>query len=76
VAEHPGALAKTVFELQATDWRSGQPVPTATLATQMERLQRLGVVNFGYYPDDFLQDHPALARVKPAISLQTFPRED
>ena len=76
VAEHPGALRKTVFELQATDWRTGRPVPTATLATQMERLQRLGAVNFGYYPDDFLQDHPALARVKPGISLQTFPRED
>jgi biofilm PGA synthesis lipoprotein PgaB len=76
VAEHPGALGKTVFELQASDWRSGQPVPTATLAAQMERLQRLGAVNFGYYPDDFLQDHPRFAQVKPAISLQSFPRED
>ncbi len=76
VGEHPGALKKTVFELQAADWRSGQPVPTGTLAAQMERLQRLGAVNFGYYPDDFLQDHPRFTGVKPAISLQTFPRED
>ena len=76
VGEHPAALKKTVFELQAADWRSGQPVLTATLAAQMERLQRLGAVNFGYYPDDFLQDHPRFAQVKPAISLQSFPRED
>lgn len=76
VGEHPGALKKTVFELQAADWRSGRPVPTATLAAQMERLQRLGAVNFGYYPDDFLRDHPRFAQVKPAISLQSFPRED
>jgi biofilm PGA synthesis lipoprotein PgaB len=76
VSEHPGALKKTVFELQTTDWRSGEPVATATLSAQMERLQRAGAVNFGYYPDDFLRDHPRFAHLKRAISLQTFPRED
>lgn len=76
VSEHPGALRKTVFELQSKDWNTRERVPTQTLAEQMNRLQRLGAVNFGYYPDDFLADHPGLAGIKPAISLQSFPRSD
>jgi len=76
VSEHPGALKKTVFELQSMDWNTRERVPTRTLAEQMNRLQRQGAVNFGYYPDDFLADHPGLAGIKPAISLQSFPRSD
>jgi biofilm PGA synthesis lipoprotein PgaB len=76
VSEHPGALKKTVFELQSMDWNTRERVPTRTLAEQMNRLQRLGAVNFGYYPDDFLADQPGLAGIKPAISLQSFPRSD
>ena len=76
VRKHPEALRKTVFELQAADWKTGRPVATATLAEQMELLQRLGAIHLGYYPDDFLQDHPRFRQIKPAISLQAFPRED
>ncbi|HKQ25714.1 MAG TPA: poly-beta-1,6-N-acetyl-D-glucosamine N-deacetylase PgaB [Burkholderiales bacterium] len=76
VSAEPGALRKTVFELQSMDWNTRQRVPTRTLAKQMNRLQRLGAINFGYYPDDFLTDHPGLAGIKPAISLQSFPRSD
>jgi biofilm PGA synthesis lipoprotein PgaB len=70
----PGALAKTVFELQARDWRSRTPVPTAELAQQMRDLQLLGALNYGYYPDDFHADQPVFAVVRPAISLSSQPR--
>jgi len=76
VSAQPGALKKTVFELQSMDWNTRERVPTRTLAAQMNRLQRQGAINFGYYPDDFLADHPGLADIKPAISLQSFPRSD
>ena len=76
VAEQPGALAKTLFELQSVDWNTREPVPGDRLTAQMERLQRMGAVNFGYYPDDFIADRPGLSAVKPGISLQTFPRKD
>lgn len=76
VAAQPGALARTVFELQSVDWTTRLPVPAAELAAQMQALQRRGVVNFGYYPDDAAADRPALAIIKPAISLQNFPRKD
>jgi biofilm PGA synthesis lipoprotein PgaB len=70
VRAHPGALEKVVFELQATDWRTERPVPAAELAGWMRRLQLGGALGFGYYPDDFLRDHPAYATVRPALSLQ------
>jgi biofilm PGA synthesis lipoprotein PgaB len=76
VAARPGALAKTVFELQSVDWVTRLPVPAPELARQMQALQRLGAVNIGYYPDDFGADRPALAIIKPALSLQSFPRKD
>jgi len=76
VKAQPRGLARTVFELQSTDWNTRKPVPTPTLARQLQLLQRLGAVNIGYYPDDFIVDHPALAGIKPALSLQDFPRKD
>ncbi len=76
VAEIPGALDKTVFELQSVDWRSSKPVDGATLAQQMHLLQRNGVINFGYYPDDFIQGRPELEAIRPAISLKITPKEN
>ncbi len=76
VAMQPGALLKAVFELQSVDWTTRTPVPAGVLARQLGQLQRLGAVNIGYYPDDFIGDHPPLAAIKPALSVQTFPRED
>lgn len=75
VAAQPGALPKTVFELQSVDWKTRTPVPSGVLARQLEKLQRLGAVNIGYYPDDFIADHPALAAIRPALSVQTFPKD-
>jgi biofilm PGA synthesis lipoprotein PgaB len=76
VAAQPGALAKTVFELQSVDWNARKPLPATVLAEQLQRLQRLGAVNIGYYPDDFIADRPALAVIRPALSTQNFPRKD
>ncbi|MBV7486405.1 poly-beta-1,6-N-acetyl-D-glucosamine N-deacetylase PgaB [Bordetella sp. BOR01] len=79
VARRPGALDRTVFELQAREWRDipgqgeGQAIDTVVLADWMKRLQLRGARNFGYYPDDFLQDHPALEQIRPAISDSWYP---
>lgn len=75
VAGHPDALRKTVFELQSVDWRTRMPVPAGVLARQLAGLQRLGAANLGYYPDDFLNDHPALASILPALSVRSVPGE-
>ncbi|WP_237212876.1 poly-beta-1,6-N-acetyl-D-glucosamine N-deacetylase PgaB [Falsiroseomonas oryziterrae] len=75
VAAHPGAMEKTVFELQATDWRSrpARPVPAATLRAQLRLLQRLGAWHMGWYPDDFLRNHPDAATVADVIGAASFP---
>ncbi|MCZ7564462.1 MAG: poly-beta-1,6-N-acetyl-D-glucosamine N-deacetylase PgaB [Burkholderiales bacterium] len=64
-----GSLDKVVFELQATDWRARRPVDSAEIAGVMRQLQLGGALNFGYYPDDFVGNHPDLRAVKPALSL-------
>ncbi len=76
VARIPGALEKTVFELQSVDWRTGKPVDGRTLARQMRLLLENGAVNFGYYPDDFIQGRPLLEAVRPAISLKIATKEE
>jgi len=72
-ATYPGGLEKTVFELQSVDWESGKPVPEEILLEHMGILQRMGAVNYGYYPDDFIRNRPALGRIKRGVSLSTFP---
>ncbi|WP_345796155.1 poly-beta-1,6-N-acetyl-D-glucosamine N-deacetylase PgaB [Castellaniella sp. MT123] len=75
VSQHPGALDHTVFELQARNWNlPGQPpVPSRTLASWMQHLQRLGIQNFGYYPDNFVENQPDLKIIRPAISNAWYP---
>ncbi|MFT6430504.1 MAG: biofilm PGA synthesis lipoprotein PgaB [Halopseudomonas sp.] len=70
VKQYPGALDKTLFELQARDWRAGQegPIDSDLLVSWMRRLQWEGVRHFGYYPDDFHTDNPRLELVRPALS--------
>jgi len=73
IAQHPDALNKTVFELQSVDWRKKQPLDAEIVARHMDVLQRHGAINFGYYPDDFIAGHPAMAQIRPMISLSTYP---
>nr|WP_235490401.1 poly-beta-1,6-N-acetyl-D-glucosamine N-deacetylase PgaB [Achromobacter sp. DMS1] len=75
----PGALDRTVFELQSRDWRSGPghagpaEVDSRRLAGWMRRLQLRGARSFGYYPDDFAQDQPRMQDIRPAISEAWYP---
>lgn len=74
VASQPRGLARSIFELQSVDWRRGGiPIDSDTLARQMRLLQSLGAPNFGYYPDDFVSNHPVAQKIHEAISLQTYP---
>lgn len=63
-------LDKTVFDLQAVNHYTGQPVSGNELAGWMSMLKKEGVKNLAYYPDDFLQDQPPLKTIKPAFSVQ------
>jgi len=75
VAEHPLGLRKTVFELQAKDWRPNhlRPMPNEIMAKQMQQLLKHGAVNFGYYPDDPILGHPNISVIYPYFSIQSNP---
>ncbi len=67
----PGAMDRVVFELQATDWRTGKHIPSQELADTMAMLYRMGVRHVGYYPDNLFQDHPDPAVLKPVFDSKS-----
>lgn len=73
VKKYPGAIEKTIFELQSVDWNQNKKIPSEVLVRQMNLLQQNGAIQFGYYPDDVFDNHPKLADMQRSISLQTFP---
>lgn len=58
-----------VFELQTQDWRTQTPVSSEELARWVRLLREEGIQHIGYYPDDFLQNHPNLSVLRPAFSI-------
>lgn len=66
-------MEKVVFELQSQDWRTRTPVPTAQLLRQIKILKRHGAKHYGYYPDDFFNNHPAAEGMIPVMSLRAYP---
>ena len=75
VASYPGALDKSVFELQSVDWTKQEPIPAETIARHMKLLLENGAKHYGYYPDDFIKGSPALDIIRPAFSLSKIPEE-
>jgi len=75
VKARPGALKRTVFELQARDWtqKPAADLKAEQMADWMGRLKRQGVTNFGYYPDNFLENSPDLQTVRPELSTKWNP---
>jgi biofilm PGA synthesis lipoprotein PgaB len=73
VKEVPGALDKTVFELQSRDWKTVKPIASSVLASQLQQLHLQGARNYGYYPDDFLNNEPDESVIKPVISIEAAP---
>jgi len=81
--QRPGALDRTVFELQSMDWRTApagtvhagaaRPIDAEVLAGWMRRLKLRGALNFGYYPDDFIQDHPRVDAIRSQMTTSWLP---
>ena len=71
VKDKPKGLSKVVFELQSTDWRTHQDIPTAQLAGQFETLYQLGAQHVGYYPDSPFRGNPVPATLKPVFDAHS-----
>ena len=72
VAQHPLGLRRTVFELQAKDWRPEnlRPMTNEIMVKQMQQLLEHGASNFGYYPDDPIIGHPDVRAIAPYFSAR------
>ena len=73
VALKPQGLNRTIFELQSKDWNNGKRIDEKILTEQFQLLRRRGARNLAYYPDDFINDHPAIDLIKDSFSLRTAP---
>ncbi len=63
------SIKKVLFELQTKNWQNDHPIKTELIAEQFNFLLRQGINNLGYYPDDFLNNHPDIRILRPAFSL-------
>lgn len=80
VRQRPGALDKTVFEIQARDWTQTEfndqgHIPAEVLAEWIRQLQMHGARSLGYYPDDFVTNEPRIEVIRPAISNAWYPHQ-
>lgn len=72
VAALPEGDRGTVFELQTVNWRTKKPLPTRTVAAEMQELLRNGARHLAYYPDDFVKNNPDIQTLIPAFSTSAF----
>ena len=68
-AKEPEGLNKTVFELQAVNWKTQHKIPSNVFLEQLNLLKKLGVKHIGYYPDNVYEDQPPLEDLKHHFSL-------
>ncbi|OTG90307.1 poly-beta-1,6-N-acetyl-D-glucosamine N-deacetylase PgaB [Acinetobacter sp. ANC 3813] len=61
-------LSRTIFELQVTDWHHQTQISDAELQDTISLLKQHGVRHIGYYPDDFVQNHPSAQQLKTAFA--------
>ncbi|NDO81203.1 poly-beta-1,6-N-acetyl-D-glucosamine N-deacetylase [Citrobacter sp. NCU1] len=75
----PQAKDKSILELQAQNWKSNgqhEAIRSRQLAHWMSLLQLNGIKNYGYYPDDFLRNVPAIDVIRPEFSTAWYPKND
>ena len=70
---NPQNLPKTIFNIQAYDWKHGKWIEPETLASWIRVVIAQGAYSTGYFPDNFQDSKPELKKLKPIISYADFP---
>lgn len=73
VSLYPDGLKKTLFELQAVDWRSQKPITSSMFIDQLTLLKKLGAQHLGYYPDNVFENQPHLSDLQQHFSVPDLP---
>ena len=66
-------LHKTVFKLQAYNWKKERWVGSEALLEEMRDVLVAGGVHLAYYPDNPLENKPDLSTIRLEMSRQTYP---
>ncbi len=70
---YPQGLEKTVFKIQAYDWRKEEWIKDRVLLERMRDVLASGGKHLAYYPDNVWKDRPALNTIKLEMSSKTYP---
>ena len=70
---HHNGIEKTIFKIQAFDWRSKHWLKAQELNSWLRALVAEGAYHVGYYPDDFVLDHPRAAVIREMMSTEDYP---
>lgn len=70
VASYPNGLKKTVFELQAVNWRNNEKVSSEEIADTIRSLYQQGAIHVGYYPDNPIEGHPDPKVLAPVFNIK------
>ena len=68
IHERPGAIDRTVVELQTVNWRKNdEPLPGTEFADTVRMLYGWGVKNVAYYPDNLFNNNPDPVQMRPVF---------
>ena len=73
VKKYDPNLDRTIFELQTVNWRNQQKISTQELQHTIQLLEQHGVKHIGYYPDDFVAQHPQVKPMQLSFQLDSEP---
>jgi len=70
---HPQGIEKTIFKIQSFDWRRKRWLKAEMLNEWLRALVADGAYHVGYYPDDFVEDHPRASVIRKMMSTEDYP---
>jgi len=75
VGSYPEGLDKSTFMLQSmvVGGKGNTFISSKVLVDQMKYLLLHKALNFGYFPDDYQNDHPKFEEIRKVFSLETYP---
>jgi biofilm PGA synthesis lipoprotein PgaB len=71
--QQPGGLEKTVFKVQAYDWKRSQWLEADEICRWLRTLAAAGAQNLAYYPDNCLENIPDGKTMRRIMSTEDFP---
>jgi len=72
-ARHEQGIEKTVFKIQAYDWKAKRWIKDSALDSWLRTLVAEGARHTAYYPDDPFGDLPRAAVIRDMMSKEDFP---